>query len=91
VGLGLYVVQHPLAEGWSPTGALGQRFGAASANLAGGAGSPVGVNVSLDLEGVTEGSDAQAVIDYCNEWYDEVSAVGYVPGIYDWRKSRFFG
>jgi hypothetical protein len=81
-GLGLCVVQHPLAEGWSPTGALGQRFGAAAARLAGGAGLPIGVNVWLDLEGVAKGTQAQDVIDYCNEWYDEVSAVGYLPGVY---------
>ena len=81
-GLGLCVVQHPLAEGWSPTSALGQRFGAAAATLAGGAGLPVGVSVWLDLEGVAPASQAQEVIDYCNEWYDEVSAVGYAPGVY---------
>lgn len=81
-GLGLCVVQHPLAAGWSPTGTLGPRFGAAAASLAGRAGLHVGVNVWLDLEGVSNGSQAQDVIDYCNEWYDEVSAVGYVPGLY---------
>src|SRR5271170_7217158 len=51
-GLGLCVVQHPLAEGWSPSAALGQRFGAAAASLAGGAGLPVGATIWLDLEGV---------------------------------------
>jgi hypothetical protein len=81
-GLGLCVVQHPLAEGWGPTGTLGQRFGAAAAGLAGAAGLPVGVSVWLDLEGVSPASQTQDVINYCNEWYDEVSAVGYVPGIY---------
>jgi hypothetical protein len=81
-GLGLSVVQHPLAEGWSPIAALGQRFGAAAAALAGAAGLPVGVHVWLDLEGVAPASKAQDVVDYCNAWYDEVSRVGYVPGVY---------
>jgi Domain of unknown function (DUF1906) len=81
-GLGLCVVQHPLAEGWSPTAALGQRFGAAAATIAGGAGLPVGVTVWLDLEGVAPATHAQDIIDYCNEWYDEVSAVGFIPGVY---------
>ena len=81
-GLGLSVVQHPLAEGWSPTGALGQNFGAAAANLAGAAGLPTGITLWLDLEGVAASTQAQDVIDYCNEWYDEVSSVGFAPGIY---------
>jgi len=81
-GLGLCVVQHPLAEGWSPTAAKGKQFGAAGASLAGEAGLPSGMTVWLDLEGVASATQAQDVIDYCNEWYDEVSAVGYVPGVY---------
>jgi hypothetical protein len=81
-GLGLCVVQHPLAEGWSPTATKGRQFGAAAANLAGGAGLLVGTTVWLDLEGVSLTSEPQDVIDYCNEWYDEVNAVGLVPGVY---------
>jgi hypothetical protein len=81
-GLGLGVVQHPLAEGWHPTRDLGTQFGSAAARLCGGAGLPLGVTVWLDLEGVAPGTAAQDVIDYCNAWYDEVSAVGYIPGVY---------
>jgi hypothetical protein len=81
-GLGLCAVQHPLAEGWGPSGPLGQKFGAAAAGMAGAAGLPVSVTVWLDLEGVVSTAQPQDVIDYCNEWYDEVSGVGYVPGIY---------
>lgn len=81
-GLGLGVVQHPLAEGWRPTRELGIQFGSAAARLCGGAGLPVGVTVWLDLEGVASGCPAQHVIDYCNAWYDEVAAVGYIPGVY---------
>jgi hypothetical protein len=79
-GLGLCVVQHPLAEGWSQTAAKGNQFGAAAASLAGEAGLPLGMTVWLDLEGVASATQSQDVIDYCNEWYDEVSGVGYVSG-----------
>jgi hypothetical protein len=81
-GLALCVVQHPLAEEWSPTGELGRQFGTAAANLAGNAGLPEGITVWLDLEGVAAVTPVQDVIDYCNEWYDEVSAVGFIPGVY---------
>ncbi len=81
-GLALSVVQHPLAEGWHPTPALGKQFGAAAARLAGAAGLPAGVSVWLDLEGVAQSAAAQDVIGYCNAWYDEVSAVGFSPGVY---------
>ena len=81
-GLALGVVQHPLAEGWSPSALLGQRFGAAAAGLAGAAGLPAGMTIWLDLEGVAPGSQPEDVIAYCNEWYDEVKAVGFIPGVY---------
>jgi hypothetical protein len=81
-GMGLCVVQHPLAEGWRPTQALGQQFGAAAAKLSGAAGVPAGVSVFLDLEGVASGTAAQDAIDYCNAWHTQVAAVGYVPGLY---------
>jgi hypothetical protein len=81
-GLGLCLVQHPLAEGWSPNAAKGQQFGANAAALAGAAGLPFGMTLWLDLEGVASSAQAQDVIDYCNEWYDEVSSVGYAPGVY---------
>ena len=81
-GLGLCVVQHPLAEGWEPVAALGQRFGAAAANLAGAAGLPPGVTVWLDLEGVADSTQSSDVIGYCESWYHEVSSVGFIPGVY---------
>ena len=81
-GLGLCIVQHPLAEGWSPTGAKGQQFGSAAARLAGQAGLPFGMTLWLDLEGVAASTQVQDVIDYCDEWFDEVNGVGYVPGVY---------
>jgi len=81
-GLALCVVQHPLAEGWSPTAARGQKFGAAAGSLAAAAGLPPGVSVWVDLEGVAPTAQPQDVIDYCSNWHDEVSAAGFVSGIY---------
>jgi len=80
--LGLCVVQHPLAEGWSPTAALGQRFGTGAATAATAAGLLPGTSVFLDLEGVVSTAQPQDVIDYCNSWFDVVQAAGFVPGIY---------
>jgi hypothetical protein len=80
--MGLCVVQHPLAEGWHPTRALGQQFGAAAAKLSGAAGLLSGASVILDLEGVARDTATQDTIDYCNAWHAEVSAVGYVSGVY---------
>lgn len=38
--------------------------------------------VWCDLEGVTVGTPAQQVIDYCNNWHSTIAARGYVPGLY---------
>jgi hypothetical protein len=81
-GMALMAVQHPLAEGWSPTQSLGQSFGSAAAKLAGDAGLPAGTSIWLDLEGVKAGTTDTAVIDYCNAWFAEVAAVGYSTGVY---------
>jgi Rv2525c-like, glycoside hydrolase-like domain len=81
-GMALTVVQHPLKPGWTPSGNLGQSFGNNAAAYAGDAGLPRGVNVFLDLEGVQNGTPSQDVIDFCNAWFAEVEAVGYVGGVY---------
>jgi len=81
-GLGLMAVQHVMPEGWAPTAALGQTYGANAANNAAAVGFPPGVNVWCDLEGVNPGSQPQDVIDYCNAWYGAVAAAGFVPGLY---------
>lgn len=81
-GLALFVIQHPLAAGWVPTARLGQQYGQNAAIYAGNAGVPPGVNVFLDLEGVKPGTPDGDVIDYCNAWFAEIEAVGYVSGVY---------
>lgn len=81
-GFGLMTVQHVLNPGWNPTQSLGQQYGANAAAFTQQIGFPAGVNVWLDLECVADGTSASSVIAYCNAWYDEVSAAGYVPGVY---------
>lgn len=81
-GLALMVVQHVSQWGWSPNGALGAKFGSNAAAFSAQIGIPKGVTIWLDLEGVAAGTPAQSVSDYCNSWYDQVAARGFVPGIY---------
>jgi hypothetical protein len=81
-GMALSVVQHPLRAGWSPSAQLGQVFGRNGAAYAAAAGLPAGMNIFLDLEGVREGTAAADVIGYCNAWFGEVEAAGYVGGVY---------
>lgn len=81
-GLALMVVQHVLDPGWSPTQSLGQEYGANAAAFTRAIGVPPGVNVWCDLEGVSTGATAANVTAYCNAWAAEVSAAGYVPGLY---------
>jgi hypothetical protein len=40
------------------------------------------VSIWLDLEGVAQGTPAEAVIAYCDSWHDRVSAAGYLAGLY---------
>ena len=81
-GLALMVVQHVEEEGWMPSGALGTEYGANAARFTQEIGVPAGVNLWLDLEGVSTSAAAADVIAYCDNWYDQVAAAGYVPGIY---------
>lgn len=85
-GVALMVVQHVAEQGWSPSGALGTTYGVNAAAFARQVGVPGGVNVWLDLEGVSTSAAAGEVSAYCRSWYQQVSTAGYVPGIYvGWR------
>jgi hypothetical protein len=85
-GLALMVVQHVEEPGWAPGGALGTTYGANAATFAQQIGIPPGVNVWLDLEGVSTAASAGDVTAYCQNWYRQVAAAGYVPGVYvGWR------
>lgn len=81
-GLALMPVQHVARAGWVPSGALGTTNGQNAATHTGNIGFPPGVNVWLDLEGVSASASHQAVIDYCNAWFREVESAGFAPGIY---------
>jgi hypothetical protein len=81
-GLALMPVQHVARAGWTPSLALGTTNGQNAATHTRDIGFPPGVNVWLDLEGVSASASRQAVIDYCNAWFQEVENAGFAPGIY---------
>lgn len=85
-GFALMPVQHvegtPKHPTWMPTPEKGALYGANAAKFAQQIGFPPGVNVWLDLESVSESAAAADVIAYCNNWYAEVAAAKYVPGVY---------
>lgn len=81
-GFALMPVQHVLNPGWMPTAALGTEYGTNAATFAQQIGFPAGVNVWLDLEGVSPSAAAADVDAYCRAWYAAVSGAGYVPGVY---------
>lgn len=81
-GLGVGVVQHVAAEGWLPTPAIGESYGAIAAEECRVIGIPPSTTVWCDLEGVHPGVPHQQVIDYCNGWYSKVKEAGYQPGLY---------
>lgn len=80
-GLALMPVQHVSEPGWIPSGSLGTTYGTNAANNAQAVGFPANMNIWCDLEGIGSVS-SQAVIDYCNAWYEAVAAAGYLPGLY---------
>jgi hypothetical protein len=82
-GLGIMLVQYVESESaWTPTAKKGTTNGGVAASEAERIGSPWGVTIWCDLEGVAVGSPRQQVIDYCNRWHSAVSGAGYVPGLY---------
>jgi glycoside hydrolase-like protein len=78
----LWLVQHPLNAGWSPSGQLGQAHGTSAARNAKAAGYLSAAVLWQDLEGVSEASSMQSVIDYTNEWGNAVTAAGFLHGLY---------
>ena len=81
-GLALMPVQHVEAGEWMPSGDLGTTYGRNAGTFAAGVGFPPGVNVWLDLESVSTQATPAEVTAYCNNWYDEVAAAGFTPGVY---------
>ena len=81
-GFAVMAVQHVLNPGWMPTAALGTEYGTNAATFTQQIGFPSGVNVWLDLEGVSPSAAASDVSAYCHAWYAAVAGAGYVPGVY---------
>jgi hypothetical protein len=81
-GLALMPVQHVRYAGWMPDAELGTQTGQNAADDATHVGFPPNVNVWLDLEGINPNATTEAVIAYCNSWYDAVAQAGYLPGLY---------
>jgi Domain of unknown function (DUF1906) len=79
----LMPVQHPRNPVWVATAALGASDdGDNAVKNARSVGFPPGVNVWVDLEGISNKSSVPDVIAYCNNWVDHVQGAGYAPGIY---------
>lgn len=81
-GLALMAVQHVQNAGWVPSQELGAQYGQAAATNAQAAGLAPGVTLWLDLEGVASDTPADTIGQYCNAWFQAVSAGGYRPGLY---------
>ncbi|MFM7882173.1 MAG: glycoside hydrolase domain-containing protein, partial [Microcystis panniformis] len=60
----------------------GAFYGDNGANNAISVGFPGKVNVWLDLEGISSEVSAEAVIQYCTNWYNAIAGAGYLPGLY---------
>ncbi|WP_440521846.1 glycoside hydrolase domain-containing protein [Sphingomonas sp.] len=81
-GLALMVVQHVARHGWVPSGDLGTSYGGNAAAYCRAAALPSGITTWLDLEDLPQDVDHEAVVAYCNAWFDQVAGAGYEPGIY---------
>jgi Domain of unknown function (DUF1906) len=85
-GLALMPVQHvneaAQHDGWTPSEDQGSTYGQNAVTHLRNVGFPPGVNVWLDLEGITKGTPSSVVIDYCNAWIGQVANAGFVPGLY---------
>jgi len=84
-GLAVMPVQHVEDDnepGWFPTAEKGTEYGRNAGRFARELGFPDGVNVWLDLELVHKAVPAETVIAYCNNWFREVEAAGFKPGVY---------
>jgi hypothetical protein len=81
-GLGLMLVQHVESPPWIPTGALGTEYGGFAALSAKKIGYHLGATVWCDLEGVKLHTDPRDVVQFCNNWHQQVGQAGFTPGLY---------
>lgn len=83
-GMGIMVVQHVERDderGWTPSAQKGIAYGKEAASHCIECGILPGTMCWLDLEGVAD-IPHQIIIDYCNNWWQEVGRRGFTPGIY---------
>lgn len=90
-GLALMPVQHVAKAGWKPSKDKGEAYGASAVKHVNDIGFPEGVNVWLDLEGVSSTASSDDIIQYCNSWFKVVEDAGYVPGVYVGANSGLSG
>jgi hypothetical protein len=81
-GLAVAAVQHVDSPPWYPTAALGTSHGQYMAAYGKAIGYPTGSPMYCDIESVATGTAAKDVIDYFTNWASEVTAAGYVAGLY---------
>jgi hypothetical protein len=81
-GLGLSVSQHYEGDDWTPSETKGVQYGAAAVAACRSLSLPMGVTVSLDLEGIKVGVPADDVIGYASAWCSAVLNGGYLAQCY---------
>lgn len=81
-GLAVTPVQHVELPDWIPSIQKAILYGKIAADYALDCGILPGSNLWLDLEEVDKNVPELIIIQYCNTWYDYVSKIGFVPGIY---------
>jgi hypothetical protein len=82
-GLSLSAVQHCPLDNWLPTPELGTQYGSFAASYAKKTvGLPEGIVLWLDLEMVSKAATTEDVLGYCDAWYTNVLAEGFIPGLY---------
>jgi len=67
---------------WLPNAESGTRYGLRTTQNAAKLGLPQNLTIWMDLEAISPDAQASDIIDHCNNWYDEVAAQGYSPGLY---------
>jgi len=85
-GLWVGAVQHccedTVDSHFVPTPLMGKEWGQLAAQRSSDAGLSPGTTIWLDLEGVQSGTPTSDILGFCNLWFDQVTQVGFAPGLY---------